>query len=80
MELMKTKSVAFRCPVSLMQRVDAVAAALGVTRTALVVEAVRMLIREVRNRDGRLVPPYSGKDALAALKASSEKFAQDSAE
>jgi hypothetical protein len=63
-----------------MQRVDTVAAALGVTRTALVVEAVRMLIREVRNRDGRLVPPYSGKDALAALNPSPEKSAQDSAE
>lgn len=80
MELMKTKSVAFRCPVSLMQRVDTVAAALGVTRTALVVEAVRMLIREVRNRDGRLVPPYSGKDVLAALNPSPEKSAQHSAE
>ncbi len=80
MEVMKTKSVAFRCPVSLMQRVDAVASALGVTRTAIVVEAVRMLIREVRSRDGRLVPPFSGKDALAALNPSPEKVSRSSAE
>ncbi len=77
---MKTKSVAFRCPVTLMQRVDTVAAALGVTRTALVVEAVRMLIREVRRRDGRLVPPYSGKDVLSTLNPPLENAAKASDE
>lgn len=58
---MKTKLLAFRCPVELMQRVDAVAEAMGTTRTAIIVEAVKLLAADVRSRGGRLVPPYAGK-------------------
>lgn len=61
---MGSKLVAFRCPVALMRRLDTVAAALGTTRSAVVIEAVRLLSREVRARGGRLVPPYSGSSEL----------------
>jgi len=67
MTVMSTKLIAFRCPVELMQRVDAVAAALGTTRSSLVVAAVRLLAEEVRGRNGRLVPSYSGDDILERL-------------
>ncbi len=67
---MSSKTIAFRCPVALMQRVDAVAAALGTTRSAIVLEAVRLLSREVRSRGGYLVPPYEGEDILASLQRS----------
>ena len=67
---MSSKTIAFRCPVSLMRRVDAVAAALGTTRSAVVLEAVRLLSREVRSRGGYLVPPYEGEDLLASLQRS----------
>lgn len=53
-----------------MQRVDAVAAALGTTRSAVVLAAVRLLSREVRSRGGYLVPPYEGEDILASLQRS----------
>jgi hypothetical protein len=57
---MKTKLLAFRCPVELMQRVDAVADLMRTTRSAIVVEAVKLLIADVRSRGGRLVPPHTG--------------------
>jgi hypothetical protein len=53
-----------------MQRVDAVAAALGTTRSAVVLAAIRLLSREVRSRGGYLVPPYEGEDILASLQRS----------
>lgn len=47
-----------------MQRVDAVAAALGTTRTAIVTDAVRLLCCEIRARGGKMVPPYDDDKLL----------------
>lgn len=65
---MSTKPIAFRCPVELMQRVDAVAAALGTTRSAIITEAVRLLCCEIRARGGRMVQPYSGDELLNEIR------------
>ena len=55
---MKSKLVAFRCPQRLMSRVDALAHAQGKSRSRVITEAVRLLVAVVRERGGRLVPPY----------------------
>lgn len=64
MIIMKTKLLAFRCPVELMKRVDTVATIMNTTRSAIVLESLRILVSEVRARDGRLVPPFSGEFKL----------------
>ncbi|MBR2125143.1 MAG: hypothetical protein IJ943_00235 [Akkermansia sp.] len=70
---MKTKSLAFRCPIELMRRVDAVAEAMGTTRSAIIIESVRLLAADVRSRGGRLVPPYAGNLTPAELLRRAER-------
>lgn len=62
-----TKLIAFRCSDELLQKLDLIAASMHTSRTSIVIEAVRVLLKEVKGRNGRLVPPYKGKSLLRSL-------------
>lgn len=64
---MNSKLVAFRCPQELLSRVDAAAKELGVPRSRIIAEAIRVFIQTVNGRRGRVVPPYRGKEILNSL-------------
>lgn len=64
---MSSKPVAFRCPQHLLARLDAAAKELGVPRSRVIMEALRLFIQTVRGRKGRVVPPYRGKELLNQL-------------
>lgn len=57
--VMEQKIITFRCPKELVDRVDVLADALNMTRSALVVDMIRIFCRQVRNRKGRVVPGYT---------------------
>lgn len=56
---MEQKIITFRCPKDLVDRIDELANILGMTRSALVVDMIRIFCRQVRNRRGRVVPGYT---------------------
>lgn len=62
-----TKLIAFRCPEELIQKLDTIAETLGTTRTAVILEAVRLFARTVNQRGGRLVPPYEGEALMHSM-------------
>ncbi len=73
---MSSKLVAFRCPQPLLARLDAAAKELGVTRSRVIVEALRLFIQTVKRRKGRVVPPYRGKDLLSQLNFTARRRAK----
>lgn len=56
---MEQKIITFRCPKELVERVDKLADSLRMTRSALVVDMIRVFCRQVRNRKGRVVQGYT---------------------
>ena len=70
---MSSKPVAFRCPQHLLARVDAAAKELGVPRSRVITEALRLFIQTVKGRKGRVVPPYRGKELLNQLNFSARR-------
>lgn len=73
---MSSKLVAFRCPQPLLARVDAAAKELGVARSRVIAEALRVFIQTVKGRKGRVVPPYRGKELLSQLNFAAAKKAR----
>lgn len=62
-----TRLVAFRCPLPLLEKVDAIAKAMHTSRTAVIIEALRLFMREIKARGGRVVPPYEGEELLGSI-------------
>lgn len=58
MESVASKLIAFRCAPQLLEKVTALAAMRGKSRSRIIVEAVRMFSRTLKARGGRIVPPY----------------------
>ena len=52
-----TELIAVRCPVELLKEAEEKAAALRVSRSTLIVEAIRVQLEQIRKRRGFLVPP-----------------------
>lgn len=46
---------------------DAAAKELGVPRSRIIAEAIRVFVQTVNGRRGRVVPPYRGKEILNSL-------------
>ena len=55
----KNRLTCFRCPSEILNCLDQLAEELGVSRSSLIVAAVKQLNKEVRRRKGRVVPPLS---------------------
>ena len=55
---MPSKVYCFRCNTSLLSAVNQLAELEGISRSALIVRAVRQLNKEVRRRRGKLIPSY----------------------
>ena len=53
-----TELIAVRCPVELLKEAEEKAAALRVSRSTLIVEAIRVQLEQIRKRRGFLVPPF----------------------
>lgn len=62
----KNRLTCFRCPSELLSSLDQLAEEMGVSRSSLIVNAVKQLNKEVRRRKGRVVPPLS-KNARSEL-------------
>lgn len=62
-----SKLIAFRCPAELIGKIDQIAKAMNTTRTGVVLEAVRLLSRQVHARGGRVIPPYEGISLLYTM-------------
>ncbi len=55
---MNSKLIVFRCPVTLLEKLDQLADVTQSNRTAVLIEAVRIFSRQVHKRGGQVVPPY----------------------
>lgn len=66
--LMPSRLIAFRCPEELLKRVDQLALSMHVSRTAVMLEAARLLACHIRGRGGYLIPPYKDKDLVRKLR------------
>lgn len=58
---MKKNMLSFRCPHELLDCIDGLSEQNNSTRSALIVDAIRSLNREVQRRENRWVPPYREK-------------------
>jgi hypothetical protein len=57
--IMSTKIVTFRCPDELLEQSDRMAAHFRRTRNSVMLAAVRLFARQLREQGGSLVPPMS---------------------
>lgn len=58
----KQRSFSYVCPGDLLQRIDELSGLLGVSRRALMTEAVILYLEILRRRGGRIIQAYSGAD------------------
>lgn len=56
-----TKIISIRCPQDMLDQVDMLSKHMHMSRSAFVVEAIRIFIDQVRKRGGFIVPPRSPK-------------------
>ncbi len=56
---MKSKLVAFRCPLELLDKLDIIEEQTQSNRTAIIIEALRIFTRQVQKRGGQVVPAYT---------------------
>lgn len=59
--------IAFRCPTRLMEKITELSKVQGKSRTRVITEAIRLLARTVKEREGRVVPPYDGPEQLSEM-------------
>lgn len=53
------KLACFRCPAELLEAIDLLSAAGGLSRSYIIIKAITQMNKEVRRRNGRIIPPLS---------------------
>ncbi len=71
---MNSKLIVFRCPASLLERLDELADVTQSNRTAILIESVRIFARQVRRRGGQVVPPYKKSAMPKKLNFNRKRF------
>ena len=61
-----SRIVTFRCPVDLLNMVDGTADSYKRSRNSVLLAAVRLFSRQLRERGGRIVPPMSDDELTSA--------------